>query len=291
MSQLSLRPYLLREERSGDLAVFRVLLAVYGALFGVVRLDYLLGFRHQPATSFQPIGLARLWDHFPSNGIWLTLCLSLTPLALVWLWGRWPVVGLLYAGVLTLTLSFSNAFGMILHTENLLCLHVIIVAIGSQRVSRSAASTLFTPATTLYLCAWATALAYLISGTAKLRLGGFAFLSGDTLQTHIAVDNLRKILLGDSSSPLAEFALRQDALAGTAAVVVLALELAAPLALWWRRGALVWSALMWLFHLGVLALMAIAFVYPLVGMAFAPFLPLGAWVRRLSVRRRDLARS
>ncbi len=285
MTPVSNRTHWLREDRRDDFAVFRVLLAIYGALFGLVRLDYLLGFRHQPAASFQPIGLARLWDHFPSNGLWLTLCLSLTPLALLWLWGRWPVVGLLYAGVLTLTLTFSNAFGMILHTENLFCLHVIIAAIGSQRAWRAGGETLLRPATTLFLCAWATALAYLISGIAKLRLGGVAFLSGQTLQTHIAVDNLRKVLLGDVSSPFADIALRYEALAGAAAVAVLLLEFAAPLALWRRRGALAWSALMWFFHLGVLALMAIAFIYPLVGMAFAPFLPLGTWFKRLKFKR------
>jgi hypothetical protein len=48
-------------------------------------------------------------------------------------------------------------------------------------------------------------------------------------------------------------------------------ELGAPVALLGRRIAAAWAALAWSFHLGVLALMAIAFPYPLLGVAFLPF--------------------
>lgn len=47
--------------------------------------------------------------------------------------------------------------------------------------------------------------------------------------------------------------------------------LGAPFALldaWTRRA---WVVVAWLFHLGVLALMAILFIYPLTGVAFASF--------------------
>ena len=62
--------------------------------------------------------------------------------------------------------------------------------------------------------------------------------------------------------------------------VTLVVELGAPLALLGRRWAYTWVALAWSFHVAVLALMAVLFPYPLVGVAFASMLPverLFAW--------------
>jgi hypothetical protein len=64
------------------------------------------------------------------------------------------------------------------------------------------------------------------------------------------------------------------------AFFTLAVELGAPLALH-RRIARAWVCAAWLFHAGILALMAIVFPYPLAGVAFAPFFPL----ERIRLRR------
>jgi hypothetical protein len=52
----------------------------------------------------------------------------------------------------------------------------------------------------------------------------------------------------------------------------LAVELGAPLALLGGRIRTAWIAAAWLFHLGVLVLMAILFIYPLTGVAYASML-------------------
>ena len=49
-------------------------------------------------------------------------------------------------------------------------------------------------------------------------------------------------------------------------------ELGAPLALSSRRVAWLWVAAAWLFHIGILAAMAIVFPYQLSGIAYASFL-------------------
>lgn len=69
------------------------------------------------------------------------------------------------------------------------------------------------------------------------------------------------------------------------AVVV---ELGAPFALCGRRFRYAWIGLAWAFHVGVLALMAVLFPYPLVGAAFASMVPverLAPWVRSRFVGR------
>ena len=58
------------------------------------------------------------------------------------------------------------------------------------------------------------------------------------------------------------------------AIATLVVELGAPLALLGRRAARIWSAAAWSFHVGIFALMAIVFPYPLLGVAFAPFFAL-----------------
>ena len=65
----------------------------------------------------------------------------------------------------------------------------------------------------------------------------------------------------------------------------------APLALLGRRLAWIWALGMWLFHVGVLLIMAIMFAYPVSGIAFAPLfaveLPLLRLRDRIRAKRPD----
>jgi hypothetical protein len=65
-------------------------------------------------------------------------------------------------------------------------------------------------------------------------------------------------------------------------VLALAVELGAWLALAGGRWRTAWVVAAWLFHVGVLALMAILFPYQLSGVAFAPFFPLERIARPMS---------
>jgi hypothetical protein len=53
----------------------------------------------------------------------------------------------------------------------------------------------------------------------------------------------------------------------------LLVELGAPFALFGGRIARLWIAAAWIFHIGIVAVMAIMFPYQLLGIAFLPFLP------------------
>jgi len=97
---------------------------------------------------------------------------------------------------------------------------------------------------------------------------------------------VRKAELGDLHSVIGAFMVRYDALFPPLAALSLVVELGAPLALLHRRLALVWCALAWSFHVGVLAVMWIVFHYPLLGLAYAPFLPVDRGIERLLARVR-----
>jgi hypothetical protein len=110
----------------------------------------------------------------------------------------------------------------------------------------------------------------------------------------VALDNVRKIELGSLHSPLAAFLLPYPAVFQVLAAFSLLLEIAAPLVMLQARVAKVWSVAMWSFHVGVLALMAILFPYPVTFIAFAPFFRterLAPPLRRLAARARARSKS
>jgi hypothetical protein len=122
------------------------------------------------------------------------------------------------------------------------------------------------------LCALVIVVAYVAAGVAKLRLGGIDWLDGDVLRHHVAHDNVRKALLGDWHSPLGEAAVGHAWLFPPMAIATLVVELGAPVALLGGRWRTAWVASAWVFHAGVLALMAVLFPYQLALVGFAPLL-------------------
>jgi hypothetical protein len=139
-----------------------------------------------------------------------------------------------------------------------------------------------------------TVVSYAVAAVAKLRNSGWDWVTGDTLRNHVARDNLEKALFGDPYSPLARVVLAHAWLFPPMAWATMVVELGAPLALVLRRWRVIWVAVAWVFHVGVLVLMAVFFPYQLSGVAYASLFPverLPGWVAgHLTPRRarRDL---
>ena len=138
-------------------------------------------------------------------------------------------------------------------------------------------------------------LVYCLAAIAKMRNGGFTFVSGESLRNYIAYAAVRKIELGSHASPLAELTLPYPAVFGFLAWGSLLLELFAPFALLTLPGeppghgngklGKLFALSIWSFHVGVLLLMAIAFFYPLSMVAFAVFFEPEKLLRRRWIRR------
>ena len=91
------------------------------------------------------------------------------------------------------------------------------------------------------LLAAITCAAYLLAGIAKLRLAGLSWIEGDQLRNQIAVDNLRKALLGGFVAPLARLVVSHPDGLVALSVLTLVIELGAPLALIGGRVARLWA--------------------------------------------------
>ena len=272
------------------LAALRILVGSFASVYLAARLVHLISFVDFPVASFEPVGIVALLAAPAPAALVLTAVLLALPLALAFTLGwRFRLCGPAFALLLLWVLTYRNSWGMVFHTENLLVLHVLILGLtrSADAWSLDARRAPITPRPRAYgwptrLLAALTVATYLLAGVAKLRLSGLPWVDSDLLRNYIAYDNLRKLELGDAYSPLGGLLVAHGWLFPPLAFASLALELLAPLALLGPRLARVWSFAAWCFHLGVLAVMAIFFPYPLFGLAFAPLfhierLPLWRW--------------
>lgn len=271
------------------LAAFRILVGGYAAGDLAITSPSLL----RPPSSWHPVGVARLLAHAPPAALEDALMIAAFALAILFALGwRFRVVAPALAALLLWVFTVRSSFGMVFHTENLVVLHVAILACAPAAAAWSLDARGRTPpppharfAWPLRLAAAVTALTYVLAAIAKLRIAGFAWLDGDQLRDQIAYDNLRRAVLGDPVSPLALPLLTHPWLFQALAVLTLIVELGAPLALVNQKIARGWAITAWGFHVGVAALMQIAFPYPLTAIAFAPLFALEVPVRTIRARR------
>lgn len=282
------RSWLSEDAPARRLATVRILVGVYGVVFVAIRSFHWHDVAGLPSGRFDPVGVLG-WLDTPLTGSSVTV-LSVATLAsgIAFLLGwRFRITAPLFAGLLLIMTTHGNSWGQVLHTENLLVLHVIILAfspadcvyaVGRRNAEKESRGHDYGWA--LRLMTLVVVIAYVIAGLAKLRNGGIDWLTGDVLRNQVAHDNLRKILLGDVHSPVGAWLVQFGWLFPPMAVASVLVELGAPLVLFGRRLRHAWVGAAWVFHVGVLALMAILFSYQLLGIAFVSMLP----VERLSDR-------
>jgi hypothetical protein len=220
-----------------------------------------------PADRWAPVGPLSWMSGPPSSAVVLGLfAASVGSAILVVLDRQRRHAGLVLAVAFTALATWRVSWGHVLHTDHLVAVHALILGVGAWLTPRR-----FTERDVIRLLQLVTVVAYVLAGVAKLRASGIDWASGDLLRNQVAFDNLRKELLGDPHSPIASL-VGIDAIWTPFAVMALVVELGAPIALLGRRWAAGWAVTAWAFHVGVLALMAITFAYPLSGVAFAAFL-------------------
>lgn len=279
------------------LAMFRILTGVFAVAYLVIRLPVFVELGDRK-SGFDGVGVAALLGSpAPSSIVYGTI--GLTLLAGCGFIGGWRfrLTGPAFAfGMLALT-SYRGSWGQLLHFENLLVLHLLIVGLAASADAwssdarrsdgRATDSTVY--GWPLALAALVLVITYVIAGVAKLRYGGVDWIVGDTLRNHVAYSAARLDLLGGTPSPFAEWAVRNDRWWPVAAAATVVVELVAPVALLGGRIRTAWVVAAWLMHVGILVFMFVGFPYPLFVVAFAPLYRLERlwterprWLRRPS---------
>jgi len=269
------------------LAALRIAIGVYALVYVVGRFGELQAIARLPAAQFRPVGVVRVVGAPLGPELATAIAAATAVLLVLFVIGyRYRSVAPLCAAALLWTLSYRNSWGMVFHTENLLVLHVIGLACAPAADAWALARRRAGPPAAGY--GWAikllvalTAATYVLAGIAKLRIAGLGWIDGELLRNQIAIDNLRKALLGDHIAPLAEPFLDHPSAFTAFCALTLALELGAFAALLGGRTARLWALGAWGFHVGVVLLMNIWFPYALLGLAFLPVLRAerpGAWL-------------
>lgn len=261
------------------LAALRILIGGYALVWVIARLGEFAGVARYGKTHFHPYGVVRVLDSPLPVSIVVTLAIATCVLLVAFIAGiAYRVVAPLAAIALLWTITYRNCWGMPFHTENLMVLHVIALAVAPAADAWAVGANRRGVAAAGYgwpiklLCAL-TAATYMLAGIAKLRIAGIDWIDGELLRNQIAIDNLRKAVLGDGIAPLAHLVLDHPNALMPFSALSLAFELGAPLALLHRRLGYLWALGAWGFHLGVVLLMNIWFIYPLAGVALLPLLP------------------
>lgn len=272
------------------LALFRVLVGAFALVYLVVRLPAFWA-TATLADGFDPVGVLAPLDRPLPAGAVRALVIAAPLLAAAVAAGLWfRVTGPAFAAVLLVVLTYRSSWGRLLYFDNLLVLHALVLAcspaaddlavrVGPPPRPASPGPVGDDPryGWPLRLCALVTVATYVLAGVAKLRIGGLAWLDGDTLARHVAFSAARLEVLGGTPSPAARLVLSHGSwLLAPAAVATVILELGAPLALWPRLRT-PWVIGLWGFHAAVAATMFVLFPYPLAAVAFAPLYPLERW--------------
>ena len=249
------------------LAVVQRLVAGWSAGWVVVRSTYLHGLADLPDRRWAPVGVLAPLEGPPPELVVVVALLAVVGLGAAIAAARAPRWAVPAWAVAVLVVStYASSWGQLFHTENLLALHALVLA-GAALAPRPDA------ALVLRALAVVTVTAYVVAGLAKVRDGGWEWLTGDVLRDQVAFDNARKAVVGGATSPLGTSLVAHGWLWPPLAAATFVVELGAPLALLHQRLAHAWVAAAWAFHVGVLALMAIGFPYQLGLVAFAPLLP------------------
>lgn len=242
---------------------------------------------------FHPVGIAGILSEPLSTATYdglLGVTIFLAGLFMVGLCHR--IAAPLFALCLLFSLSYSNSWAMVYHTENMLVLHVLILAItpSASVFSLDASYTRETPKYARFGMARAedrahlkfrwpvrllqlgATLPYVVAGIAKVRgKAGWDWAYGENLRDQITMNGLYYEMLRGGAEPVTFHVYGWDNAFMFAAMMTLVLELGAPLALLHRYIGYAYVFGIMAMHWSILAIMGIPFPYQLWGVAFVCF--------------------
>jgi predicted DCC family thiol-disulfide oxidoreductase YuxK len=264
------------------LAILRIASGLFTLWYLLSRYELISDTVRGDRDMFAPVGLAAwlsepLAPAFFMGIYWATVVLNLAYL-LGW---KFRYTALLFAAANLFVFSYRYSWSMIYHDNIAVVLHVLVIALGpsadalswdARRKAGAEAAHWRYGWPVQLLCA-ATLLTYFLSGVAKVYGDlAWAWVDGSAMRSQVAVDSMRKILMGDSATPFFEWIYPQTWLFLLMGLGTMVIELGAPLVMLSRRLGVAWSVLTWLLHIGIFVVMGITFRYQMLGLIFLPFL-------------------
>jgi Vitamin K-dependent gamma-carboxylase len=278
--------WLLAPAPAARLATFRVLVGLFATVYLAIRSPAFWALASPSGSArFEPVGVLWFLDApLPGWSVRLAVAAVLALGVAFTIGFRFRLAGPAFAVVLLALSTYRSSWGQILWLENLMVLHVLVLA-GSRAADGRDRPDDAAYGWPLRLAALVTVTTYVLAGVAKLRIGGIDWMTGDSVRNQVAYSAARLDLLGATGSPVGRWLVRYAWVFPPAAVATVVLELGAPLALLGGRVRTAWVGAMWALHLSIAVLMLVVFPYPIALVAFAPLFRLERLADRVASAR------
>ncbi len=251
----------------------------------------------EPAT-FSPVGFSRLLEGPIDPQLFQGCVVATQVLALAFAAGLWyRVLAPLFAFLFFFVLSYSNSWSMVYHTENMLILHVVVLAFSPAAAALSLDSwdrserpqTWWAKLENLvsarpdtesrWVYGWVivmmqlvATLPYVVAGIAKINgKSGWSWALGHNLRDQITMNGLYYEMLRGGTGEITFHVYGYETAFAVAATLTLILELGAPFAILHRYAGYLYVVSIMGMHWSILFIMGIPFPYQLYGAAFACF--------------------
>jgi hypothetical protein len=286
------------------LAALRILIGAYALVYVGTRFALYSDIAEASGEAFRPTGLISLLKT-PISPDAFRVLLALTLVVNVVFVLGWchRVTGPLFAGLFLGVMSYRNSWGIVYHSDEVVVLHLLILGLtrsadawsvdAYQRANDAPESWRY--GYPIRLLCTITLITYFLAGVAKVAGPlGWAWAGGEGLRAQLAVDAMRKDLLGSGAPPLVFFLFQHVWLFAIIGVATLVIELIALPLILSRRAARWWAVLAIMMHWSIYAVMGIQFWYHQSGVIYTPFFDLErlpAWLRTQlgRLRRSDRA--
>ncbi len=266
------------------LALLRIATGLFSLWYLLSRFDMLQRVVKN-TDAFEAIGILSWMSQPLSSEVFWWISIGVILLNILYIIGwKFKCIGPAFAVAVLLYFTYRNSWSMIYHNRNALILHIVILGLVASADAWSwdawkKAKKGLKPPKAHWQYGWpiqlicaATVGSYLLSGIAKLA-GDLAWewVSGSAMRSQVAVDAIRKEILGAEAAPLFDFLFEHTWLFLGMGILTFVLELGAPLALVKRRWGMIWAAFTWMMHWGIFFIMGITFRYQMSGLIFLSF--------------------
>ncbi|MEM0940129.1 MAG: DCC1-like thiol-disulfide oxidoreductase family protein [Bacteroidota bacterium] len=266
------------------LAILRIATGSFCLWYLLSRFDMLQRMT-QNTDAFEAIGILS-WMEKPLNEImfwWISIAMIILNICYILGW-RFKLTGPVFAISALLFFTYRNSWSMIYHNRNALVLHIIILgfvaaadawsvdAWRNQQNKRRSTDAHWRYGWPIMLVCAVTVGSYFLSGVAKIA-GDLAWewANGSAMRSQIAVDAIRKSILGAETAPFFNVIYKHKWLFLLMGLFTFIVELGAPLALYKKRWGKLWAFLTWCMHWGIYFIMGITFRYQMTGLIFLSF--------------------
>ena len=241
--------------------------------------------------AFEPIGVLSGMQQPISAELFQWVLIAMIVLNVLFIAGwKFRITGPAFAVFTFLFFTYRNSWSMIYHNRNILVLHIVILGLVAsadawsldawkkKRDTHVASTDSWQYGWPIMLICAVTVSSYLLSGIAKVAGDlSWEWANGSAMRSQIAVDALRKSVLGAETAPLFDIIYEHTWLFLSMGILTFIIELGAPIALLKRPWGKYWAVLALGMHWGIFFIMGIRFRYQMSGLMFLSFFEPEKW--------------